>query len=535
MVGDILAGRYEIKEVIGEGGMGVIMSARQISMDRDVAIKLVRPGALRDESARRRFDREVHLAKELAHPHIVQLFDYGREGDVAWVAMELLAGETLEDLIRREAPLELGRALDIFEQILDALTVAHRRNVVHRDLKPPNIFVTPGVRERDFVKVLDFGLARPLDESNHYVTTTGYISGTLPYMAPEVLTNNEITPSIDVYAAGLVFLEMLYGQRIFEADSPTKMALQHMRKEIPIPAILRETELGPVILKATAKRRVNRYADADSLLRAIIAVRREVDQSAVLSRADIVAAFAEVDRDVVEDLLPAPSGPQVVDPEPTGSAAVAVETSATIMKQLTDRGPKQATTQDAAPTPSPRLAIITAIVTVSLLAIGLALVLARPAEVTPRTRAPDPPPVASAAPAVESSPAATNPAETIVRVDSEPSDAQVWINGEQRFTTPVEIGIADKAEWELRKEGFASRKVLVGPDTPRLVVHLDPIPGPDEVAEAAKPAVAPVAHKTPTLTARPKSATKRKVTTPKAKPDEAEPDATKKRAPRLVD
>lgn len=305
-VGDVIADRYEVTGKLGEGGMGLILRARQLSMDREVAIKLVRPEVLKDADARKRFEREVHVAKSLVHPHVVQLFDFGEVDGMAYIVMELLQGETLYDLIHREGPFSVGRALDVTEQVLDALTTAHRQNVVHRDLKPPNIFITQAGRKKDFVKVLDFGIARPLDDPDFKITNTGFISGTLPYMAPEVLARNELTPAADVYAAGLILLEMMFRRYIFIGDNPAQITLQHMRLDPPIPQSLRGTDLEWVLLKAIAKRRDQRYPDADAFLDALVKARKKGshDEERVLTKAEVDEAFQGFDRDMVDDLLP---------------------------------------------------------------------------------------------------------------------------------------------------------------------------------------------------------------------------------------
>lgn len=449
----MLAGRYELTRVIGAGGMGLIMAARQLSMNREVAVKLIQPHALSDPKARARFEREVNIAKELAHPHIVQLIDFGEHDEVSYVVMELLQGENLHELIKREAPLEVGRALDILEQVLDALTVAHRRGVVHRDLKPPNIFVTPGSRERDYVKVLDFGIARPVEGSKHYVTTTGLISGTLPYMAPEVLTANELSESADVYAAGLVFLEMLYGKRIFNGENPTKMALEHMRKEVPIPEILRDSPIGGVIMKATAKRRDNRYKDADEFLAAVVEARGSLARDVVLDQNSIDAAFDAVDKDVIGDLI-------------SDDALSGGLIDSQIVLPVDAEDPRVTEQAERRPTGL----IVAGVFVIGF--VGIFAMMALSQDDGPDAQAkPEGTTTVQTEPA-DPAAAPDDPAAVDVFIDTEPSGAEVWIDGEHRFTTPVELGVIDKAGWEFKLDGYAPKRVVVGPDTPRLVVHL---------------------------------------------------------------
>ena len=470
--------------------MGIIVAAKQLSMDREVAVKLLRPEVLSDDTAMKRFQREVHLAKELAHPHIVQLFDTGLDGGIAWVAMELLQGENLFTVIQRAGPLPIGRALDILEQILDALTAAHRKSVVHRDLKPLNIFVTPSSRRTDFVKVLDFGIARPLTGNDHYVTKTGLVSGTLPYMAPEVLADNFLSPAADVYAAGLVFLEMLYGRPIFEADSPTKMALLHMRRQIPLPNALADNELGRVLLRATAKRREERYADADEFLSYLVDARAGLDESLVLSTAEIDAAFEAVDNDVVGEIMDSvPSIDEFVNSE-TMAASIGPQSV-----RLRTMAPQSAATADVEPESNRRVLGIVVIVA-ALLGIGAAAMLTgsqTPPAQPPAAVAATPPATNSDQPAVDIKPppAETNAANDVeptkpIRIESKPSGAAVFIDGDRRYETPVEVVVEQQQQWVLKYDGHTDKTVVVGPDTPYLMVELQAVPKPQPKPAPAK-------------------------------------------------
>ncbi len=498
MLGETLAGRYELLDVIGEGGMGLIVRARQLSMDRDVAVKLVRPEALTDELARKRFEREVRIAKTLVHPNIVQLFDYGQVDGAAYVVMELLEGETLHDLIKREAPLSVGRAIDILEQVLNALTVAHSKGFVHRDLKPVNIFLTDAGRRRDFVKVLDFGIARPTEKStDEFFTTTGFISGTLPYMAPEVIAKNRVSTSADVYAAGLILLEMLYRRYVFTGQSPTEMALQHMRLDIPIAEPLKGSAVERLVTAMTAKREEQRLQDADACLDLLQELRAALPVDIRLSREQVRETFAGFEKDVIDDLIaPTPSNPRDTDSPRTTPAGPGTDDSTlepAADPVATDAEATGETKRQPLPSAAPSTSDLEdvtgkSLTPVVLLAIGLLVAFlvglsfivgdapdAEPVVTAPAPPSPPPVGVPSVDEAVEVPQVDQVPEEALtatVFVDTRPSGAEVWIDGERQFTTPVEISVEERQDWTFKLSGYKDGSAAVGPDSRHLVVHL---------------------------------------------------------------
>jgi eukaryotic-like serine/threonine-protein kinase len=267
--GEVIDERYRIEEVIGRGGMGTIVRAHQLSLGRDVAIKLLHADTSDDDALVKRFLREVDLAKSLTHPHIIRYFDFGRTSrGKLYLAMELLDGHELRQEIDLAGPFEVGRATEITLQVLDGLSAAHARSVLHRDIKPRNLFLQPS-RRGDFVKILDFGIAKSLRGSGTRLTQTGAAPGTPSYMAPEMLTSSDLTPAADLYAVGLVYLEMLIGRAVFEADTMAGLFFKQLCHSPPIPRELANTDLATFFERALAKETEHRFASADEMLRAL--------------------------------------------------------------------------------------------------------------------------------------------------------------------------------------------------------------------------------------------------------------------------
>ncbi len=268
-VGDIIDDRYRIDEVVAQGGMGVVLRAEHLSLGRPVVVKVLRPKWSTDEAMAKRFEREVRVAKDFSHPHIVRTYDSGTTPEgCLYLVMEWLEGQDLSELLGEEGRLDIDRAMRIWKQILDALAEAHSLGIMHRDLKPANVFVTHDRHGRDHVKLLDFGIAKPV-ESEEEVTKAGQICGTVAYMAPEVILEAGGGKPADVYAAALLFLEITTGQQVIEDSSAVDALYQHLKVEIPLPRVLATRAIGEVLKKALAKHPDRRFPDADALLMAV--------------------------------------------------------------------------------------------------------------------------------------------------------------------------------------------------------------------------------------------------------------------------
>lgn len=276
-VGDVLEGRYRIIEVLATGGMGVILQAKHMRMGRDVAIKILHPHIAQEDNVVARFEREVRLAQMLNHPNTIRLYDFGEaENGLIYVVMELLEGADLKEIIAEEGPLSVGRSVELALQVLDGLGEAHEQDFVHRDLKPSNIFVTKDRRGDDLVKILDFGIAKSLEEGDADLTATGSICGTAAYVAPEYLHDPTPSRAADVYAVGLILLEMLTGKRAFYGTTTAQTLMMQMQREIQLPRPLAATPLGEVIACAAAKDASQRYQTADEMFQALSTIAGEL-------------------------------------------------------------------------------------------------------------------------------------------------------------------------------------------------------------------------------------------------------------------
>ncbi|MBE6036968.1 MAG: Stk1 family PASTA domain-containing Ser/Thr kinase [Clostridiales bacterium] len=263
----VLAGRYELLEKIGDGGMAVVYKARCRLLNRLVAIKILKPAYSKDAKFIENFRRESQAAASLTHPNIVGIYDVGREGSINFIVMELVEGKTLADLIRQEGPMAPREAVRIARQICSALSHAHKHQIIHRDVKPHNILLTSD----GTAKITDFGIAKAVDMGT-VVGNTGMVLGSVHYLSPEQARGGYVDEKTDIYSMGIMLYEMLTGQVPFDADNPVAVAVKHMNEEITPPSRLVDTipqELEEVVMKATQKYPVNRYLTADAMLEAL--------------------------------------------------------------------------------------------------------------------------------------------------------------------------------------------------------------------------------------------------------------------------
>ncbi len=265
----IIGDRYELLEPIGRGGMATIYRARDQRMGRLVAVKILREMYSSDPKFVLRFQREARAVSALAHPNIVQVFDYGKSEDQYFIVMELVEGIDLRKYLRANGILDLRRAVVIAHDVALALGAAHRRGIVHRDVKPQNILVN----DEALVKLTDFGIATFYrDVNSERLTTTGMTLGTVQYYAPEQAQGEVVQPAADVYALGVVLYEMLVGHPPFDGDTPVAIAVRHIQ-EPPVRPSRYNPNIPPalerVILRCLEKDARDRYRDGDALAYAL--------------------------------------------------------------------------------------------------------------------------------------------------------------------------------------------------------------------------------------------------------------------------
>jgi eukaryotic-like serine/threonine-protein kinase len=261
----LLGGRYELDGVVGRGGMAEVYRARDIRLDRIVAIKTLRADLARDQIFQARFRREAQSAASLNHPSIVAVYDTGEDMatgvPVPYIVMEFVDGRTVRDLLQDGHRLLPERSLEIIDGVLRALDYSHQAGIVHRDIKPGNVMVT---RNGD-VKVMDFGIARAMSDAQATMTQTAQVIGTAQYLSPEQARGERVDSRSDLYSTGCLLYELLTGRPPFTGDSPVAIAYQHVR-ENPIPPSRVDPEVPPwadaIVLKAMAKSPADRYQTA---------------------------------------------------------------------------------------------------------------------------------------------------------------------------------------------------------------------------------------------------------------------------------
>ncbi|HWF71725.1 MAG TPA: Stk1 family PASTA domain-containing Ser/Thr kinase [Solirubrobacteraceae bacterium] len=286
--GTIVDGRYRVMSRLGSGGMADVFCAEDQQLGRKVALKLLHRRFAEDPGFVERFRREAQAAAGLQHPNVVSVYDRGSHDDTYYIVMEYLPGRTLKQLIRDEAPLDPVRAIDITIQILKAARFAHRRGVIHRDLKPHNVMVED---DSDHIKVTDFGIARAGASD---MTETGSIMGTAQYLSPEQAQGHAVSASSDLYSVGVVLYEMLTGRVPFDAESAVTIALKHV-SEAPVPPTQINPNVPPeleqVVLWALNKDPVHRPADDDQLITALEQAKQVIVSG---TRGQRTASFAAV-------------------------------------------------------------------------------------------------------------------------------------------------------------------------------------------------------------------------------------------------
>ncbi|MCA9550784.1 MAG: protein kinase, partial [Myxococcales bacterium] len=295
LVGQLLAGKYKILKKIGEGGMGSVYIATQEPIDRKVAVKVLLGKLAEDEIAVKRFEQEARAISKMQHPNTVTIYDFGRtsedEDDRLYIVMEYLKGQTLTQVLRKDKVLAPARACKVVRQVCASLADAHATGIIHRDLKPDNIFLTEVGGDKDWVKVLDFGVAKLADsEGAGTLTQTGMIFGTPKYMSPEQAEGRPIDYRADIYALGVVLYELLVGRPPFIADTPVGLLLKHISEPPPPFSKVRpDLQIDPR-LEAITMRALDKRPDARQQMVAELAAELEAFER--IATGQVPAMFA---------------------------------------------------------------------------------------------------------------------------------------------------------------------------------------------------------------------------------------------------
>ena len=490
LVGKTIGGKFRVLARIARGGMGAVYRAEQAPLGRPCALKVLKPKVDGDEKYEfaRRFFLEASTAAKLSHPNTVTIFDYGKDDELGFfLAMELLEGRTLARAIREDGPFSAGRASHVARQIARSLREAHAMGVVHRDVKPANVYLVTHADEPDFVKVLDFGLVKDVEaDAADELTQAGLFMGSPKYMSPEQIRGDRVDGRSDLYALGVVLFEMLAGKVPFDRGAGVNTLLAHMNDA---PPLLRDVHpdtdatdaLAAVVARCLAKRPDDRFSSMEELL-AALRTAEGGDLAATVTGASATYAGSG-------------SGPHVFVSRGESGASPSLRTS-------------QIPTVSAAPPPRaltpPRRGWVfasAAVVVAAAAALGVAL---RPPQ-TASTASLDGG-AATSAPAArpsEATPAVAVPVAIelqplVVRVTSEPSGASVRLGEhdgrEVCIATPCEITLRG-AEAEpgtvhrfvLAKNGFAaSTRTLTVGDTPAVAAKLKPTGGGHAVPSVPK-------------------------------------------------
>jgi eukaryotic-like serine/threonine-protein kinase len=495
LVGRTIADRFEITSLLGFGGMGAVYEAVQRNMQRKVALKVI---PSHDPTTTARFKREALTISKLHHPNTVTVFDYGEtDRGLLFLAMEKLSGGTLTDLIQREAPLEPARAVHIASQVSRSLGEAHSSDIVHRDIKPDNIFLIEVDDDPNFVKVLDFGIAKIVrGEDNVELTGTGRIIGTPKYMSPEQILAEPVDHRSDLYSLGCILFEMLCATPPFQDTSTTKLMLAHAHQAPPTFAERLPNEAlgripGPleqVVRKALSKSPSERHADTDAF---------RYDLELALEATDQLIDPSQATRST--HVQPAPATSELTD-----SSDLLSQHSSQTLAELNEPAPQQQPApqpQDQTVPPSSSgsmkpavyaiggvLGIIVALVAYSMLVPGEKLNTAdeQPVETVEPTQV-DNAPLDVVKAAVDP---ADEPAELVeVRVVTEPEGAQVYDDGRYIGKTPMGIEAQPDTKlayrFELEDHHDKDASYYIDPDEPAplFIVELDQ----EEDEEASKP------------------------------------------------
>ncbi len=475
-VGKIIGGKYELLRLLGEGGMGAVYEARHVEIRQHVALKLLHFQLARDQEIRQRFFREAMSAGEIGHENIIEMHDIGRDvtGSI-YLVMELLKGESLAERVRRVGAMDVAQAIDIMLQALDALNASHAKGITHRDMKPENVFLCRLGGRDDFVKILDFGIAKVKDpEDGEALTRTGAMLGTACYMAPEQIAGDrEADHRMDIYACGIILYQMLAGRVPFDSTSVHTVIYRIMNEDPPPFSQFRSdlpADLEQIVRRAITRNRDHRYQS--------------------------VADFAHALTPYGSGRVVFGRGSQVpAAPVTVGTAPTTASTPGTVQAEPAPAPPAPQpahSTRAAPPAAPPRkastvgivLLIVIPLLLLGVIAFGVMAVVGGWAIF--RTGEPDVDPGVTVRDASTTQPDAgtAKPVETFkVTVDTVPAGGAISVDGESKGTAPVTLELPEGITAVTAKaDGFPTRtlpcKVEKGMDN-TCVISLAPSPPAD--------------------------------------------------------
>ena len=447
-------GRYEVIERVGRGGMGVLYRGRDPVLDREVAIKVMSGDFSSDEVARARFFREARAAARLQHRNIVTIYEFAEDHDTAYIAMEFLRGQSLASRVNADPPLTIVQKLDIVTQLCTGLHYAHEQGIVHRDVKPGNIWIM----EDGTVKLLDFGIAKVAAST---MTQSGSVMGSASYMAPEQVAGRELDGRADVFSAGVVLYELIARRKPFAADAPTAVMMKILNEEPPplrqfapdIPAALVNA-----VNKALQKDPDKRFMHAGDLGAELRLVRLSLErttETAIEQAPEFAPTMYIPPGQAAQGAQDSPSAAHhLAGADPAASASLAGGTVRTMTEAAS--GGRFATWIAVA-----ALAVSALLTTIVLLQRSSSPVTPASTSVSaapaPGGPAPATPPVSSAPPAPGTAPAVQPAARALVKIVSDPEGAQISIDGEETgLVTPADVALEDVAAARVRlsKQGY---------------------------------------------------------------------------------